>query len=270
MSQAALKLDVFSPSRAPGDFTGLANDYAKYRPGYARDVVRAMASLLPRSAAQSDVADVGAGTGIFTRQLAEQRFRSITAVEPNADMRAAGRRASEGLSITWREGHGEATGLAKESIDLVTMASSFHWVDFNLGVSEFHRVLRSGGCFAALWNPRFLEANPLQMEIEMKARSLAGDSTRKSSGLSGRAEQMTALLSNCPLFEPPVYMEGRHTMRFTPEAYLGVWRSVNDWQVKLGPAGFATFMNYVAERVRGLDFIETTYLTRAWIARKCA
>src|SRR6185503_20024757 len=105
--------------------------------------------------------------------LAEQGFRSIAAVEPNADMRAVGRWAGEGLSITWREGQGEATNLPMESVDFVTMASSFHWVDFNLGVAEFHRVLRLEGCFAALWNPRVLEADLLQMEIEMKARSLA-------------------------------------------------------------------------------------------------
>lgn len=268
MSARGLTHSRIPASRAPGDFTGLAADYAKYRPGYSAEVIRAIAGLLPRAITECDCADVGAGTGIFTRQIADSGFRSITAVEPNPDMRETGKRETKDTPIVWREGSGENTGLADASVHLVTMASSFHWVDFDRGVAEFHRILRSGGCFAALWNPRLIDANPLLVEIESKARALAGDSSRHSSGLSGRAEQMMSLFQNCTLFSTPIYIEGRHTMRFTPEAYLGVWRSVNDWQVKLGPAGFARFLNYIRERIAGVEAIETTYLTRAWVARK--
>jgi ubiquinone/menaquinone biosynthesis C-methylase UbiE len=268
MSATALKVSPIQQPRSPGDFTGLATDYAKYRSGYSGEAIKAITGLLPRAVAQSDCADVGAGTGIFTRQLAGEGFRTVTAVEPNSDMRETGKAATTNPRVRWREGSGEATGLEDSSVDLITMASSFHWVDFDRGVAEFHRILRAQGCFAALWNPRVIEANPLLVEIEAKARALAGDSTRQSSGLSGRAEQMMSLFQNCALFATPIYIEGRHTQRFTPEAYLGVWRSVNDWQVKLGPAGFSRFLDYVADRIAGLDAIETTYLTRAWIARK--
>ncbi|MBV9549852.1 MAG: class I SAM-dependent methyltransferase [Alphaproteobacteria bacterium] len=265
---AVALLRTVADQRAPGDFTGLAGDYEKYRPGYCPDVVKAIVSLLSQPADQSDAADVGAGTGIFTRLLARQGFRQVTAVEPNDDMRREGKKATGGTSIQWRAGQGEKTGLADQSVDLLTMASSFHWVDFARGTEEFHRVLRPAGCFAALWNPRLLEANPLLVEIEAKARAMAGDSSRVSSGMSGRAEQMNRLFEHSTLFGEPIYMEGRHTVKFTPDAYLGVWRSVNDWRVKLGPDGFADFLNFVAERIAGLEFIETTYLTRAWVVRK--
>ena len=46
-----------------GDFTGLAGDYAKFRPGYAPRVATAILSLLGRDTASIDAADVGAGTG---------------------------------------------------------------------------------------------------------------------------------------------------------------------------------------------------------------
>ncbi len=266
MAVAALR--TAPEHRAPGDFTGLAVDYEKYRPGYSLDAVRAIVSQLGNPVDACDAADVGAGTGIFTRLLAAQGFRSVVAVEPNDDMRAQGKIATQGSPIAWRAGQGEKTGLADGSVDLVTMASSFHWVDFDRGIAEFHRVLRSSGCFAALWNPRLLEANPLLVEIEAKARAMAGDGTRASSGLSGRAEQMNRLFEQCKMFGAPTYIEGRHTVNFTPDAYLGVWRSVNDWRVKLGPDGFARFMVFVSERIQGLATIETTYLTRAWIVRK--
>jgi hypothetical protein len=47
------------------------------------------------------------------------------------------------------------------------MASSFHWADFELATKEFSRVLRKGGRFCALWNPRLIEVNPMLVEIEM-------------------------------------------------------------------------------------------------------
>ncbi len=46
------------------------------------------------------------------------------------------------------------------------MASSLHWANFDKACDEFHRILRPGGVFVALWNPRFIEANPLLVEIE--------------------------------------------------------------------------------------------------------
>jgi ubiquinone/menaquinone biosynthesis C-methylase UbiE len=49
--------------------------------------------------------------------------------------------------------------LADGSVDLVSMASSFHWADFDTACDEFHRILRSGGVFVALWNPRLIEVN---------------------------------------------------------------------------------------------------------------
>ena len=45
------------------------------------------------------------------------------------------------------------------------MASSFHWADYNLAITEFSRIL-SGGYFTALWNPRVIESSQLLIEIE--------------------------------------------------------------------------------------------------------
>lgn len=133
-----------------GDFTALAGDYARYRPGYAPSVVTAILALPERPLAQIDAADVGAGTGIWTMMLAARGLHSITAVEPNDEMRREGILASRKMNISWRNGTGEVTGLASESVDFVSMASSFHWVDFNKACTEFQRILRRGGRFVAL------------------------------------------------------------------------------------------------------------------------
>ena len=148
------------------------------------------------------------------------------------------------------------------------MASSLHWADFDKACVEFHRILRPGGVFAALWNPRLIEANPLLVEIEAHIARLKPDIRRVSSGRSGITERLTGMLSAKPQFADVLYLEGRHTLSQTPGQYLGAWRSVNDLQVQLGPDLFREFMDFTGKRVAGLTTIETTYLTRAWLARR--
>jgi len=251
-----------------GDFTGLAGDYAKYRAGYAPQVATAILNYVGREAGSIDAADVGAGTGIWTRTLAAFGLHSIVAVEPNDDMRGQGIETSRGTGIIWRKGSAEATGLPDGSADLVSMASSLHWADFDKACAEFHRVLRPGGVFVALWNPRFIEANPLLAEIEAQITRLKPDIRRVSSGRSGITERLTDLLNAKPQFAEVLYLEGRHSQRQTPEQYMGAWRSVNDLQVQLGPDLFQEFLDLTQKRIAGLKMIETTYVTRAWAARR--
>ena len=251
-----------------GDFTGLAGDYAKFRPGYAPQVTTALLGLLQREARTLHAADVGAGTGIWSRTLAARGLRSVVAVEPNDDMRGRGIETSANTTISWRKGSAEATGLADGSVDLLSMASSFHWADFDRACDEFHRILRPGGIFVALWNPRFIEASPLLLEIEAEITRLKPDIRRVSSGRSGLTERLTDLLSAKAQFTDVLYLEGRHSMRQTPAQYLGAWRSVNDLQVQLGPELFQKFLDFVVQRTAKLPAIETTYLTRAWAARR--
>ncbi len=251
-----------------GDFTGLAGDYARFRPGYAPQVATAIVSYVGRNVSDIDAADIGAGTGIWTRMLADRGLHSVVAIEPNDDMRARGAETSRGIGIAWREGSAEATGLPDASADLVSMASSLHWADFDKACGEFHRVLRGGGVFAALWNPRMIETNPLLIEIEARITQLKPGIRRVSSGRSGLTERLTELLMARPDFSEVLYLEGRHCVRQTPEQYLGAWRSVNDLQVQLGPELFGEFLEFVESKIEGRESIETTYLTRAWLARR--
>ena len=251
-----------------GDFTGLAGDYSKFRPGYAPQVATAILSYVGRDAAGIDAADIGAGTGIWTRMLAARGLRSLVAVEPNDDMRGQGLETSRGTDIVWHKGSAEATGLPDGSADLVSMASSLHWADFDKACDEFHRILRPGGVFVALWNPRLIEANPLQVEIEAQIARIKPDIRRVSSGRSGITGRLTDMLSAKPQFADVLYLEGRHSMRQTPDQYMGAWRSVNDLQVQLGPDLFRKFLDFIGERIAGLTEIEMTWTTRAWAARR--
>jgi SAM-dependent methyltransferase len=259
---------VSQSSLKAGDFTGLATDYSQHRPDYCPSVLDGLLGLLNKPAAQVDFVDVGAGTGIWTRMVYRKGVKSVTAIEPNADMRAAGVADSAKTSIRWLDGGAERTGLGDACCDWISMASSFHWAKFDAATREFHRVLRPRGRFTALWNPRLIEINPLLVEIEAHLATLRPNIKRVSSGRSGITESLTEQLWASPHFEDVVYLEGRHVISMTPERYLGAWRSVNDLRVQLGAAPFDAFLEFVERRTSGLKEIEATYLTRAWSARR--
>ncbi|MFI8598279.1 class I SAM-dependent methyltransferase [Rothia koreensis] len=250
-----------------GDFTALADDYSKYREGYAPSVRDAFLGLPASNVHSLDIVDVGAGTGIWTRMLAERDPGSLTAVEPNSKMRERGMTDSVDYSFNWVEGSGEHTGRPDNSADVVSMASSFHWVDFERGLCEFSRILKPGGWFGALWNPRVIEANPLLVEIESYVKELNPQVERVTSSRSGLISQLSDRLRESELFGNVTYVEGRHLVRQSIPHYLGLWRSANDVQVQLGPELFEEFMNRTEARLENVDYVETTYMTTLWAAQ---
>jgi len=253
-----------------GDFTLLAEDYSRYRPAYAPLVLDTVLGMA-RGAGPRDIsgADVGAGTGIWTRMLARDGCR-MTAVEPNDEMRSRGEAANDGLPIEWRRGSAEETGLADASFDLVSMASSLHWTDFSRATAEFRRILKPTGVFVALWNTRVPEASPLLARIERRLKEIVPDLTRVSSGRSPFCDTLFDRLRVPGGFDEVVYVEGQHVEQQSPERYLGLWRSSNDVRAQAGPERFDSFMRAIEDMIQNERAIEATYLTRAWIARRVA
>jgi SAM-dependent methyltransferase len=251
-----------------GDFTGLANDYSKHRPNYSSSVLNGLIGLLDKPIKQIDFVDVGAGTGIWTRMVNSAGVKSAVAVEPNSDMRANGLKDCKQTEIQWIEGNSEQTNLNDRSCDWLTMASSFHWSDFDLAIEEFKRLLRPGGHFTALWNPRLIEVNPILVEIEEHLETLKPNIDRVSSGRSGLTDTLSEKLWASSGFDDVVYLEGRHMIPMSKERYIGAWRSVNDLQVQLGSTRFKQFLEFIEHKIQNLDVIEATYLTRAWSARR--
>jgi SAM-dependent methyltransferase len=133
-------------------FGAEAAAYDRGRPGYPLDAVE---WLLSRAATDDgrlpDVVDVGAGTGKFTASLVG-RAASVTAVEPDAQMRA---RLAENLpGVVAVSGTAEAIPLGDDSADVVTLAQAWHWVDVDAASREVARILRPGGVLALVWNIR--------------------------------------------------------------------------------------------------------------------
>ena len=129
-------------------FSDRANDYAKYRPSYPS---KAINCILEGIGIQELVAaDIGAGTGISSRLLADRGVRVI-AIEPNAAMRQA---ATPHPLVQFRDGNAENTKLEDNSVDLVTCFQAFHWFNPEPTLIEFARILKPEGRLAAVWNNR--------------------------------------------------------------------------------------------------------------------
>ena len=251
-----------------GDFTSLASNYSQHRPDYSITVLKALCGLINKAPKEINYADIGAGTGIWTRMVHETGINSIIAIEPNKEMRSFGEIDSQGTSICWLDGSAEKTGLKSSSLDWVTMASSFHWSNFNQATLEFNRILKRGGWFTALWNPRLIKKSPLLTDIENHIYELDSNIKRYSSGLSGITKNLTENLYSTGFFDDVVYLEGRHKIMMEPDSYLGIWQSVNDVRVQLGEEKFSRFLAYVEKQIKKVQIIETTYITRAWSARR--
>jgi SAM-dependent methyltransferase len=127
-------------------FGAAVDSYERARPGYPDDAVD---WLLPEGARR--VLDLGAGTGKLTRSLAA-RGLEVVAIEPLDEMReklAAALPEVEAVS-----GTAEEIPLPDDSVDAITVAQAWHWVDPERATAEAARVLRPGGTLGLIWNRR--------------------------------------------------------------------------------------------------------------------
>lgn len=146
-------------------FSGRAEHYARYRPGYPPEVL----SFLEGECGLTDrwvVADVGSGTGILS-ELFLRNGNRVFGVEPNAEMRGAAERLlGSDARFTSVAGAAEATTLAEGSVDLVAAGQAFHWFDPEAARAEFVRVLKPGGWVALAWNARRRSGTPFLKDYE--------------------------------------------------------------------------------------------------------
>lgn len=151
-------------------FSNRAKLYSKARPGYpeeALDFILVQCHLDKGSL----VADIGAGTGISSRALAEHGLL-VTAVEPNEAMLDEAIAHEEFRSkITFIRATGEVTTLPDKHFDALVCAQAFHWLNPERALAEFSRVLKPGGWVVLMWNERD-ESDPFTREYGDLLRTL--------------------------------------------------------------------------------------------------
>lgn len=133
-----------------------ARAYRDVRPNYPE---QALDWALADVKAGATIADIGAGTGKLTAQLAERGY-FVWAIEPAFQMRQEFYRALAPIAFPAQQllaTRGEATGLPSHSCSGVTYGQSWHWLDPAAASAEAARILSPGGVIAILVNQLAVE-----------------------------------------------------------------------------------------------------------------
>ena len=140
-------------------FTNKAKKYEQYRPEYTEEAlteILRLSGILPYT--KQKVADIGAGTGKFTKLLLNRGFE-VYAIEPNDQMRSIAEMKFKGIeNFNSISATSEDTTLDDKSVSLITVAQAFHYFDLDRTKKEFMRVLKPGGKVALLWNFRLRDS----------------------------------------------------------------------------------------------------------------
>jgi SAM-dependent methyltransferase len=110
------------------------------------------------------VVDVGAGTGIFSRQLRAALPAKITIVgiEPSASMRAqAVAETTDDTDLEFRDGVAEQLPFGGGSARGVVAATAAHWFERPTFYAEAHRILVPDGILAIVEYVRDGEGSPI-------------------------------------------------------------------------------------------------------------
>ena len=237
-----------------GRFSDRAGDYVRYRPDYPAAAIDHILEGLG-DPARLTAADVGAGTGIASRQLAD-RGAHVIALEPNDAMRAA---ATPHPCVTWRVGTGEATGLDPGSVDLVVCAQAFHWMRQREAIVELHRVLRPRGRLAIVWNSRS-RTDPLTRGYIEAIRAVNGEHPAETRTFD------PAVVSADGLFAPPILRTFDHAQVLDRAGLIG--RAASASYVPKGGEPFdrlVELLDALYEGHRGADGLVTLrYVTEVW------
>lgn len=132
-------------------FSNRAENYARFRPGYPDELFTFIEAALDLRSADN-IVDIGSGTGLFAEPLLKHGH-NVVCLEPNEDMRKAGEeRLKKYPSFQSIQSTGEHTGLEDNSVDLITIAQTFHWLDPVAARLECHRILKPHGHVVLAWN----------------------------------------------------------------------------------------------------------------------
>jgi SAM-dependent methyltransferase len=133
-------------------FSGLASDYARYRPTYPPELAAHLAGIAPSRALALDLAT---GNGQAAVDLA-LHFDQVLASDASARQLAE---AAVHQRVSYLRHPAERLPVRSASADLIAVAQAAHWLDFERFYGEAQRVLRPGG-IVALWTYGLFQIEP--------------------------------------------------------------------------------------------------------------
>lgn len=127
-----------------GNFGKVRDAYMAARQAFPQEVIEYIWQHIPVTT--PTMLDLGCGTGIATRQLAEHIGASITGCDVDQQMIEAAQEKPS-ANTTYVTAPADHLPFASDEFDTVTAFSAFHWFKDEKSLTEIQRVLKKDGTF---------------------------------------------------------------------------------------------------------------------------
>lgn len=245
------------------DFTKVAR-YYRHKFHYCAFVLDSLSLIASAKGLPICVADIGAGTGELTVELANRGFSGF-AVEPNEAMLREGKeRLTDGRSFVWSQGSAESTMLPSASVDWVIFGGSFHWTNNSAALAEARRILKPSGMLTAIWVMRDLVNDPFQAKVDGLIEDMIPNVHRVYHGIERLHKKMPWRLLEGGLFGDALELGGWHTEPTSSQQYLSLWRMVHDVQSQVSAERFDEILGRIETLLPSDEILSLHYHTRAW------
>ncbi|QSJ15077.1 methyltransferase domain-containing protein [Nostoc sp. UHCC 0702] len=133
-------------------YDSIGQEYTKTRIPDIR-IVNKLIELLNQPK-DSIIADIGAGTGGYSRAIANQGY-SVYAIEPSKIMRS---QSIQHPQVKWFTGYVETLPLPDKSVDaVISILAIHHFSNLEKAFSEMHRIVKSGAIVLLSFDIRFAQ-----------------------------------------------------------------------------------------------------------------
>ncbi len=206
-------------------FSAHAGSYAAYRPGYPAAVFDWLAGLCP----QRELAwDCACGNGQAALQLAA-RFRQVYATDASAEQISQARQDD---AIEYRVEPAEQPSLLPASVDLITVAQAYHWLNHAQFVRAAQRVLADQGVLA-IWTYQLAQVSrPIDLQVQRLYADLLGSYWPPERALVERA--YSDLEFPFEELKAPVFEIRLNWTLHELEGYLGTWSASRRYLLDTG------------------------------------
>ena len=223
-------------------FGSVAEQYDNHRPSYPQQLVEEVLAYVGKPAAEIDVLEVGAGTGIATRQFAPW-VRHLTAVEPDAEMAAvAAANPAAPSNVTQVAGDFESAQLEPGSFDLLISGTAWHWVEPTRRNQLAADALRPGGVLAPFWAGPEWSRSQLRPQLDEAYDRVLGWEREKQQGVmfprkpeaagggvqQNFADEWEQLLADEPRLTTPDVCFYHWTQDYSAEQYVALLGTHSD------------------------------------------
>ncbi|SCV71816.1 BQ2448_4510 [Microbotryum intermedium] len=263
---------VSATTAGGNEFTSFAKDnfnqsggsglYDASRPTYPKQAIKDILAQLPN---RSTVVELGAGTGIFTRNFIDavstgaggnKAIEKWIAVEPSEGMRKGFKDKWDGKSGVQMEcvdGLFDEISVEDAKADLVCIAQAFHWVgsDGSKAIKEIARVLKPGGLCAMVWNLEDREQPWVAKVRDLYEHHEAGELAH-SRGMPVIGERLLNL-----------WVAG--LCEGTPQYRLGLWKSIFQTEEYKSSFSEHSFKHYSQTLETNEDLVVNRALSKSYI-----